>query len=410
MLVGGVRRQGGEEEHVARRPQPHPVGQVAVPQGIKELRGGQQAIADKAQGPARPRAAQQQYPVVAAEDGLPQGIPPGKPGGELLHQGPGGGLLPLELQVSGVQQGLVRGVPEIQAVLIDKVLDHRGHQSGDVPVQVHVLPDTGGADVLQVGGQLQMEHLAGDGQLFGQRFFPGPAEDHVVHPVDGPGAGRGLIAGGVGHHVAARHNVQLLAGEQLAEPVQVLGVGDVHRDVVGEQVDVEVPRHGQVDDLPPDEMGLGLFGPGELVHRQIDLKAQVPDGLDDALVGQGEGVEGAGEEGDLSGRLEGEWAMVQPVQGDEPVDVGQGGGPIEEGQAALVRRLQNEKQQLAVAQGEQAALLPQGQLPGLEQQLADDQQGLLPHRLPVVSQALEKQTQQLLPPVLKGGVGLGEAL
>ena len=102
--------------------------------------------------------------------------------------------------------------------------------------------------------------------------------------------------------------------------------------------------------------------------------------------------------------------MVQPVQGDEPVDVGQGGGPIEEGQAALVRRLQNEKQQLAVAQGKQAALLPQGQLPGLEQQLADDQQGLLPHRLPVVSQALEQQAQQLLPPVLKGGVGLGEAL
>ena len=37
---------------------------------------------------------------------------------------------------------------------------------------------------------------------------------------------------------------------------------------------------GQVDDLPADQVGLGLFGPGELVHRQIDLKAQVPDGVD----------------------------------------------------------------------------------------------------------------------------------
>ena len=261
-----------------------------------------------------------------------------------------------------------------------------------------------------MGGQLKMEHLAGDGQLFGQGLLPRPAEDHVVHPVDGPGPGGRLIAGGVGHHVAARHDIQLLVGEQLAQPVQVVGVGDVHGDVVGEQVDVEVPRHGQVDDLPPDEMGLGLFGPGELVHGQIDLEPQVPDGLDDALVGQGEGVEGAGEEGDLSGGREGEGPVVQPMQGDEPVDVGQGGGPIEKGQAALVRRLQNEEQQLAIAQGKQAALLPQGQLPRLEQQLADDQQGLLPHGFPVVGKALEEQPQQLLPPVLKGGVGLGEAL
>src|SRR5699024_12575262 len=68
-----------------------------------------------------------------------------------------------------------------------------------------------------------------------------------------------------------------------------------------------------------------LLGPGELVHRQIDLEAQVPDGVDDALVGQGEGVEGAGEEGDLLGPQEGEGAVVQPPQGGEPVDVGQGG-------------------------------------------------------------------------------------
>ena len=63
---------------------------------------------------------------MAAEDGLAQGLAPGKSGGELCHLFLGGGFLPLELQVPGVQQGLVRGVPEVQAVLIDKVLDHRG--------------------------------------------------------------------------------------------------------------------------------------------------------------------------------------------------------------------------------------------------------------------------------------------
>ena len=60
-------------------------------------------------------------------------------------------------------------------------------------------------------------------------------------------------------------------------------------------------------------MGLGLLGPGKLVHRQIDLKAQVTDGVGNALVGQGEGVEGAGEEGDLPGLLKGEGAVVQPA-------------------------------------------------------------------------------------------------
>ena len=133
----------------------------------------------------------------------------------------------------------------------------------------------------------------------------------------------------MGHHVAARHQVHLLVGEQLPQALEVCGVGDVHRDLVGEQVHVEVPGDGQVDDLPADQVGLGLLGPGELVHRQIDLEAQVPDGVDDALVGQGEGVEGAGEEGDLLGPQEGEGAVVQPPQGDEPVDVGQGGRPVE---------------------------------------------------------------------------------
>ena len=182
------------------------------------------------------------------------------------------------------------------------------------------------------------------------------------------------------------------------------------RNIVGEQVDVEIPCHGHVDNLTADQVGLGLFGPGKLVHSQIDLKAQVADGVDNALVGEGKGVEGAGEEGDLPGRLKGEGAVVQPPQGDEAVDVGQGCGPVEEGEPVLSGRFLNEEQQLPVAQGKQPGLFLHVQLGGAEEKLADDQQGLLAHRLPVVGQTLEQQPQQLLAPGFIGGGVLGKAL
>ena len=174
---------------------------------------------------------------------------------------------------------------------------------------------------------------------------------------------------------------------------------------------MEVPRHRQADDLPADQVGLGLLGPGELIHRQIDLEAQVPDGVDDPLVGQGEGVEGAGEEGHPPGAGEGEGAVVHPPQGNEAVDVGQGGRPVEEGEPIVLHRgLVDQEEELAVAQGKQPVLLLHGEHGALIQQLARHQQGLLPHRGPVVGQPLEQQAQQLLAAALKGGAGLGEAL
>ena len=153
-------------------------------------------------------------------------------------------------------------------VLIDEVLDHRVDEVGNVPVQVHILPDAGGADVLQVGGQLELDHFSGDAQLLSLRQggLARPAEDDVVHGVDRPVHRGGLIGAGVAHHIAAHHQIDLLAGEELPQAAQVPGVGQVHRDIVGKQVDVEVPGDGQVDDLPADHVGLGLFGPGELVH------------------------------------------------------------------------------------------------------------------------------------------------
>ena len=109
------------------------------------------------------------------------------------------------------------------------------------------------------GGSWSWMTLPVMGRSSGRGGLPRPAEDDVVHGVDGPVPGRVLVGGGVGHHVAARHQVHLLIGEQLPQALEVCGVGDVHRDLVGEQVHVEVPGDGQVDDLPADQVGLGLL-------------------------------------------------------------------------------------------------------------------------------------------------------
>ena len=123
----------------------------------------------------------------------------------------------------------------------------------------------------------------------------------MVHGVDRAVGRRGLIGRGVGHHVGPHRQIQFPVGKDLPQAVQVAGSGQVHRNVVGEEVHVELVRHGHADDLPPHQGGLGLFGPGELVDGEIHLHPQVPDLLDDALVAQGEGVEGAGKKATLEG-------------------------------------------------------------------------------------------------------------
>ena len=103
--------------------------------------------------------------------------------------------------------------------MIDKVLDYRVDEVGDIPVQIHIFPDAGGADVLQVGGELQLDDLAGDGIVQLGHRLPRAAEDDVVHLMDGEGAGLGTVGGGVGHHIAAGHDIDLLPGEQLHQPL-----------------------------------------------------------------------------------------------------------------------------------------------------------------------------------------------
>ena len=126
-------------------------------------------------------------------------------------------------------------------------------------------------------------------------------------------------------------------------------------------------------------------------------------------MGQGEGVERAGEEGDFLGGCKGKRPLLQPVLGDEAVDVGQGRRAVEHGKGVLLGVGLGEEEQLPVAQREQVRLLVRAETIALKQQLADHQKGLLAHGLPVVGQTLEQQVQKLLVPGLVPGGGLGEA-
>ena len=283
---------------------------------------------------------------------------------------------------------------------MDIVLNGGVDEVGDVPAQVDVLADAGGADVLQVGGQLQVDDLAGDVgdvHVFHHLVMGGgAAEDDVVEMVDRAGLGFGLVGGGACHHVGAHSEVDLPAAEDLAQAAQVIRVCQVHRDIVGEEVDVKLVGHGHADDLAAHQGRLGLLGPGEFIHRQIHLVSKVADLLHDALVRQGEGVEGAGEEGHLFMLGEGEGAAFDAVADDEAVNMAQGRGGIEEGQL-LLALLMDEEEDLLGHEGEERFLILIGQGLGGEKVLAQDAQGFLADGLVAGGQALEEKTCQLLP-------------
>ena len=176
---------------------------------------------------------------------------------------------------------------------------------------------------------------------------------------------------------------------------------------MGEEVHVELIRHGHADDLPTHQGGLGLLGPGELVHCQIDLHPQVPDGLDDALVAEGEGVEGAGEEGRAGGSAEGECPALDLIGDDEAVDVGEGRGGVEKAQL-LLRLLAQQEEDLLGHQGEEGGLVRPGEDLGAENPFSQDLQGLLPDALAVGGQALQQQACQPLPAPLQDLLRLPE--
>ena len=383
-------------------------GEGRVAQAGEEAGGVQAGVAGRAQNGAVGVPADH-HVVAAALDLRPQrrGGGHGEHGAEeFLRRLRRGGQ---EAQVLGAENGLVLGLAEVQAAAIDELL-HRGiDEVGDVAVGIHRLADAGGADLLQLGRERQLQHLAGDAAVIrrlGVRL--GAAEDHVVEGVDGVRRDGLFVGRGVEHHVAAHHDGHAAAREGGAQLVEVLRVGDVHREVLREDADVEHVGHGHGGDAPAQAVGLGLFGPGELVNGQQDLEALVADGPDDALVGQGEGVEGAGEEGHGAGRTEVKALVEQALLGDEAVELAQHGGPVVERQA-LAGEFVLGGEQLALGEHKGAALFVAAQLSGAEDPAAQHEQGLLPGGAVNAAEAPHQQAQQPFTAAAVGVVRLREA-
>ena len=85
-------------------------------------------------------------------------------------------------------------------------------------------------------------------------------------------------------NVAADHDGHLPPWECLAQLAQVSGIGDVHREILREDVDIELIGHGHRRDAAADAVGLRALRPREFVDGEQHLEAEVADGAHDALV------------------------------------------------------------------------------------------------------------------------------
>ena len=394
--------QSADEQRPATGALPHQRRQGWIAQPGEQVLAVQTAVGRSAQHRAV-RVPADHHIVAAALQKLRQALRRGA--GQHGTQ-EGGGLPDVsgdEGQVLRPQHGLVLGLAEVQALTVDELL-HRGvDEVGHVAVGIHRLANAGGADLLQLGRQRQLHHVPGNAGIVGlHRVRLGAAEDNVVEGVDGIRLGRLLVGRGVDHHVAAHHDGHAAPRERLAQLAQVLRVGDVHREVLREDVNVELVRHGHGYDAAADAVGLGALGPGKFVDGQQHLEAQVADGPDDALVGQGEGVKRAGEEGHGPRWAEVEPAVEQPLLGEEAVQLAQHERPVVERQLP-VGGLVVGGQQLPLRQQKGAALLVAAQLVRAEHVAAQHEHSLLAGGVVDAAQAAHQHTQQ---PLTAAAVGL----
>ena len=161
--AGAVQQiQSGQQLDLARRVLADIVRELRVSQDLIQPAGGDGPQGQEAQDPGASSHIPQEAHAVPGVQLRSAAALCLQGGGQLLPQLPVRPGHMGELQIAGPEDLFVLGLPEIEAVAVDEVLHHRVDEARDVPPQVDVLPDAGGADVLQVGGQLQLDDAAGD--------------------------------------------------------------------------------------------------------------------------------------------------------------------------------------------------------------------------------------------------------
>ena len=94
-------------------------------------------------------------------------------------------------------------------------------------------------------------------------------------------------------------------------------------------------RH--VDDLTADEMRLRFLGPGKFIDCQIDFKTHLADRPNNSTVGKRKGIESSREKSHFGRPVKAKSPLIDAVLRQKTFDVCQCGGPVEEGQAVLIR-------------------------------------------------------------------------
>lgn len=95
------------------------------------------------------------------------------------------------------------------------------------------------------------------------------------------------------------HKRKLLALEDLFKSCKVGRVGDIYRNIVGENINIFFIRNGHTEYLAPLKSRLSLLGPAELVQRQINFVPHVAYFRGYSLMTAAERIESPWEKGYL---------------------------------------------------------------------------------------------------------------
>ena len=272
---------------------------------------------------------------------------------------------------------LVHRLHCVESFVIDIVLDHRFDQVCNVLVAAHIAPDPGGTHIFKISRQLQAQNfslqLLTCCDLLGPCAFGVARKQDMREGVDGVLTRCGPVGRGMFHDIASCHDIDFLAREAAAQPGQIIRARDVDRDLDRKQEDtVEIcDRHHH--DLPADLVRLGIFGPGELVNRQIDMEAHRCDLTDNRFMAERKRIKGSGEEGNPGTFPESDPLMVLQVVRDEPVYMVEGSCIVVPQRDLLIP--QNEGQDFAGHGGEVFFLLIQCQMSASEQTGSEEIEG-----------------------------------